>query len=377
MRKRKRSAVGDVIWWAITGALIAAAMIAASVAGAAGLPNVLVVVLDDVRADDVAMVPHVEELAARGAEFTRAVTPFALCTPARATILSGNYPATHGVRSNSIATFDPSSTIATWFDAAGYETGLFGKYGNCMRALTAEPPGWDVFLPFLTHRDHGSAQSAVLGQQVSDFVENAPEPFLAYVAPVLPHGPLPGPTECADTVAPPFVPMPGFDESKLTLVQSIWSRRARRLCGLRQTLTMAFAALDRRGVADRTIVALMSDNGFMLGEHGDTGKNVLFDPAIRVPLVIAGPGVPVGQRTGLASLADVAPTLADLAGVPRPAVDGRSLFATPPPNFVPIESLTCAGKRRRDSKTVTCGEAPTLVYDLLADPWELNPTVQP
>lgn len=87
-------------------------------------------------------------------------------------------------------------------------------------------------------------------------------------------------------------------------------------------------ALDRNGLADRTVIVFTSDHGFSLGEHGLWQKQNLTDPATRVPLIIAAPGLHQHGRvsTKLVELVDLYPTLADMAGLPLPdRVDGHSL----------------------------------------------------
>lgn len=86
-------------------------------------------------------------------------------------------------------------------------------------------------------------------------------------------------------------------------------------------------ALDEAGIADNTIVVLWGDNGWHLGEKGISGKNTLWDPGTKVPLVFAGPGVTSGQRCMQpAELMDIYPTLIDLTGVPkRDDLEGLSL----------------------------------------------------
>jgi len=86
-------------------------------------------------------------------------------------------------------------------------------------------------------------------------------------------------------------------------------------------------ALEKKGIADNTIVVVWGDHGWHLGEKGITGKNTLWDRSTRVPLIFAGPGVVAGQLcTQPAELLDIYPTLVDLAGLPaRDDLEGMSL----------------------------------------------------
>lgn len=367
-----------------TVAMLAAALllsstgIAAAVGGPPPHPNVVVVVLDDARTDDVASLPSVQEIAARGTTYSNAFTPFALCAPARASILTGNGPWTHGLRSNDGRLFDPSSTLATWLQGAGYYTGLVGKYLNHAPAGGwPAPPGWSEWHALRKHGDLGNEQSIILGEQAAAFVTSAPEPFMLYAAWVGPHGPLRGPHGCRNVADPlAFTPAPTVPELDLGLALATWTRREERLCGTDRGIRMLLDALAQRNVAERTVVVVIGDNGFMLYEHGEAGKNVLFEPSIRVPFILAGPGIEGGAvKAPLVSLIDVAPTIARLVGIDHPAVDGRAIGGSDPVTKVRIEAQGCTGRRKRDdTKIVSCEGAPTLRYDLVADPWEMNPT---
>ncbi len=117
---------------------------------AADRPNVVVVMADDMRADDLRFMPHVRRLvAARGLTFGNSFSPYPLCCPARASFLTGQYPHNHGVLGNEapygFGAFDDRATLATSLQAAGYRTGFVGKYlndyGTVPSRVTGEPPG--------------------------------------------------------------------------------------------------------------------------------------------------------------------------------------------------------------------------------------------
>src|SRR6185295_15091672 len=98
-------------------------------------PNIVMILTDDQRADTLGYMPIVRQtLAKHGVTFTNAYVSNPVCCPSRATILTGLYSHSTGVYTNDLdggfAKFDDSSTIATWLQAAGYHTGLFGKYLN-------------------------------------------------------------------------------------------------------------------------------------------------------------------------------------------------------------------------------------------------------
>lgn len=141
-------------------------------------------------------------------------------------------------------------------------------------------------------------------------------------------------------------------------------------------------ALDRRGLADDTVVVMAGDNGLAVGQHGLMGKQSLHDHSVRVPLVLRGPGVPAGARSeALVYLYDVFPTLCGLCGVDTPSsVEGQSLRPA-------LQGEAGAGRRdlylayrhlhravrEPGLKLIECrvnGQSHVQLFDLQADPWE-------
>ena len=141
-------------------------------------------------------------------------------------------------------------------------------------------------------------------------------------------------------------------------------------------------AVRRAGRLDRTVFVLAGDNGLALGQHGLFGKQSLYEHSTRVPLVLAGPGIPAGQRTdALVYLLDVFPTLCELAGVDVPAtVDGQSLLPVAHGEQGGRDELYLAytdlqrGVRTDRYKLIEYvregRRTETQLFDLQADPWE-------
>lgn len=336
--------------------------------------NTVLVVLDDFRYDDTARVPALQELAQAGTTYTNASPAYTLCTPSRVSILTGLLPKNHGIRMNDPSTFDQSTTYAPWLQSAGVYTGLIGKYVNKMRKLPHDPPGWNVYEPLPKMNSYGAdGQTDVLAAQLKDFIENAPEPFHLYFAPVAPHGPLYGPDWCAPTSFPPmphpesYVEIPGIEKR--------WRQRISSLCGLDFLIDQLVALLNDRGVLDDTTIIVTSDQGFLLGEHGEDGKLALYEEVVHVPFIVVGAGFPAGSvNTRVVSLVDIAPTIARLHGVTTPAgLDGRDIVASKRRMFAPLDDDNCTGKRRPHEKIMSCDGGPKVRYDLIADPYEMRP----
>lgn len=296
----------------VAAAALALVALTACTSSAEPRPNVVLVVADDLAVRDLPLaMPRVTELAAEGVQFDAAFTPLPLCGPSRISLLSGKLPRTHGFRSNDPTGFDARDTIATRLHAAGYATTIAGKLLNKHWKATHPEAGWDTYLPFDRHDDFGPAQSDVLKGQALECM-SGPAPHFCYVGAVAPHGPLPGPERCQTQP---------IRERPPTVTEKRWAQRMSALCGLDDLVA---SIVEARG-AD-TYVIFTSDNGWMYGEGGRTGKSELVLDAAQIPLIIWGPDVVPAHRRELVSLVDVSATTLRLANVGRSGVEGQSLL---------------------------------------------------
>jgi arylsulfatase A-like enzyme len=362
-------------------------------AGAAPKPNIVLVLVDDARADDLrpAHMPRSNALiAGHGARFTRFYAPFPLCCPARATLLTGQYSHNHGVVSNhapsGFAAFRDRHSVATWLTPT-YRTAMIGKYLNGYGANssgTYVPPGWDrwiaplegsvynytdfrVSVDGLVQRVH-QYSTDYYGDQAVDFVSDAVTsdvPLFLYLSLVAPHDGAPHSDDAKsfpspyvhpqfqDTYSGPALPddrsfnepdvsdkNPGvagrarLTDAEIAYLKEKLAQRRESLRSVDRQVGRVLAALAAAGELDNTFVFLLSDNGFMLGEHRILhDKKFLYEPTVRVPLLVRGPGIPPGRQVAVPTAqVDVAPTLLQIAGLsndPRSLglrVDGRSLL---------------------------------------------------
>ena len=377
------------------GARIAAALLtlvsaaASGAAGSAGIaqgsparPNVLVVMTDDQRADELGPMPIVRrELAAEGVSFANAYATFPLCCPSRATLLTGQYAHNHGVMGNELAegggyhAFDDTGSLPVALQTAGYRTGMFGKYLNEYDVLDV-PDGWDRWAALTGryalydytlnvdgHRRHfGSSprdyQTNVVGRMGSRFIEQSAgdQPFFLWASFFAPHGEsLPGDERWNPRPAPgdgrryrdaPLPRPPSFDErdvsdkpafaagakriSRARVDDLRWRHRSRlaALHSVDHEVGRLLDALRDAGELENTLVIFISDNAFLMGEHRLESKQWLYEESARVPLIMAGPGVPAGAvREQIVGNIDLAPTIFDVTGVaPMRAPDGMSLL---------------------------------------------------
>lgn len=337
-------------------------------------PSVLLIVSDDQRWDTLWAMPEVQRsLVQRGISFSESVTTSSLCCPSRASILTGAYPHTTGVYRQApphggFKSFDDTTTIATVLRAGGYRTGFFGKYLDSYQsdALAGYvPPGWDRWVAFV-HAEYfdygltidGTVQryglgpedysTDVLAAQTEDFIRGSRGPVFAIFAPAAPHAPaIPSPSDEDDFAnLPPWRP-PSFNESDASdkpehvrAMIPLGPDRTEHLDTLRRNQYRTLQAVDRAvgrlvdaledtGRLDDALVIYTSDNGLLWGEHRWVKKEVPYEEAIRIPLVVRADAIVGGAaRTDphLVANIDLAPTIAEAAGVSLPGADGRSLL---------------------------------------------------
>jgi arylsulfatase A-like enzyme len=291
----------------------------------AGRPGLVVVLVDDF---DASMYGHLPELQAGGLVFENFVYSQSVCCPSRATILSGQHPWNHGVRSNTppeggwpMFRDDEPEALGVLLQRLGYRTGYLGKYLNHY-ADAAVPPGWDEWRADLhdTGRyrrrqtnENGAVRTAH-GYSTDDirraalrFVARARAdraPFLLFLAPHAPHRPA---TPAARHAAAEF---PG--------AEGLYLQKLRTMLAVVQLLSEVRAA-----AGPGAYTFFLSDNGFHY-DPGAIGKGTPYSADSVVPLVAWGPDVAPGSTAALASNADLAPTLVELAGG-RLGRDGLSL----------------------------------------------------
>jgi arylsulfatase A-like enzyme len=404
---------------------------AADAAAAQGSqPNVVVIVTDDQRWDELDGMPVVQgELMANGVTFTNGFVVNALCCPSRASVLTGQWSHTSGVYRQipphgRFEAMDDASTMATWLDDAGYDTALVGKYldGYQHPALSGYvPPGWDRWVAFVHSgyrnysltvdghvSDHADDYATdVLAAHADEFVRSADGPLFLYFAPPAPHAPAtPGPGLAdAGVPTPPPAPasldeadvsdkpsyirdLPRLGDAGVAAAAAFRTDQERTLLSVDRAIGGILQALADTGRLENTLILFMSDNGVLLGEHRWTKKEVPYEEAIRIPFVVrfdaaGGPQDVIDPR--LVLNVDVAPTVADAAGVAAPGSEGASLLpilrgedppwrhdflvehmegANPVPTYCAVRSET--------TKYVRYETGEEELYDLTADPFELT-----
>ncbi len=324
--------------------------------------------------------PNMDRMARQGAHAANAFVSTSLCSPSRASILTGQYMHHHRIVDNQRP--EPAGTVffPQYLQEAGYQTAFVGKWH--MGHEHDDPrPGFDHWAGFKgqgayfdpelningTHRRFKGYTSDVLADHALEWLRTGRDrrrPFFLYLSFKAVHYPFqPAPRHAGryahkevkrpETMAnteenyqtqPRWVrerrysihgvdhmetgpydndPVPSFDD--------LYRNYCETLHGLDENLGRVLNYLDETGLSRSTLVLYMSDNGFALGEHGFYDKRDAFEESIRVPMLAYAPGmIEAGTRiTQMVQNIDIAPTLLDAAGVRIPEaakMDGRSFL---------------------------------------------------
>lgn len=406
--------------------------------GADTLPNIILIITDDQDVGSLAHMPRLQEtLVRQGLRFDNAFVTTPVCCPSRATMLRGQYAHNHGVRANrqpygGAQGFrqggNEDVTVATLLRDAGYRTVYLGKYLNGYDGKWL-PRGWDEWQGQISSATYLGATWNVDGVVIrtgddvyltDDLAERAGQavsrlrtdtrPLLMVVAPFAPHEPEVPAARHAGRFATLMVPRPpSFDEVDVSDKPAWIQARPRIGASLRATIDASYRkrqemllsvdemvgslvdSLRAVGELDRTYLVYTSDNGFHLGEHRlPPRKNTAYEEAMRVPLLVRGPGVPAGSSSDALVLNnDLAPTLATIAGVDVPSfMDGSSLAGLlrsggtasfPRTGFLIHEGWQNDGSRlgwtalrTARYKYVEWTDGARELYDLQSDPFELQ-----
>jgi arylsulfatase A-like enzyme len=351
-------------------------------------PNILFVMTDDhterelgCYGNPLISTPNMDRLASEGTRFQHCFCTNALCAPSRATVLTGAYSHVHGIYGNSeeadaVEVLDPQvMTFPELLREAGYQTGLVGKYH-----IRQDPRGFDywcihpgqgeyfdpVFIENGTEVQKQGYATDITADLALDYLErrDRDKPFCLVYQFKAPHRPFTPAPRHAELYTDVEIPKPAtydddyatrriaaeaedmrFDislagdygdlpaglsepERKDWIYQRYAKDRYRTITGVDENLGRVLDYLDDENLADDTLVIYTSDHGYFLGEHGWYDKRFMYEPCLRIPLLIRYP-----RRGRAGHIAeepvvniDFAATILDCAGVQAPAtVQGRSL----------------------------------------------------
>jgi arylsulfatase A-like enzyme len=326
------------------------------------------ILVDDMALSDLANMPQTKALLGdAGTTFTRTLSPYPLCCPARATILTGQYAHNHKVMGNSrplggFPAFRDRHALPVWLKSAGYRTIMVGKYLNLyVKRPSYVPRGWSYWAGLNhrvydymrtrmnvngTDREINQFQTDYMASMVANRIRVATprkQPFFLWASFVTPHNGVPRTDNDTIDVDAPYVepeyqntfagvPQPrgasfnewdmsdkparfqGLEPVDPAYATEVWQQRQEALQSADDAVARIVAQLRASGELKNTIIAFTSDNGYLIGQHRRVGKTVAYEESVRVPLLVRGPGFPAGrvvrQQT---SLADLAPTFLSAA----------------------------------------------------------------
>ena len=365
----------------------------ASSSSAAMPPNVLIYMIDTLRADrlgiygyDKPTSPNLDALAEDGVVFSHALAQSSWTRPSVASLLTGLHPRSHGVNTRADALSETATTVATALGEAGYQTAAFVTNGNVSPTYGFDL-GFDDFSYLGERRSREvHVQSDVVNERVFVWLENrdTTRPFFLYVHATDPHDPYAPRNPFRDR----FIEAPRYpDRIALRMLREDPPAAAeipdvaRELSALYDAeiafndhqLGLLLEDLKARGLYDSTIVLVVSDHGEEFRDHDDWGHGrTLYAEQLRVPFVLKLPRQAFAGRVidAVAQHVDAMPTIIDLVGAPPVAsAQGRSLrpaiHGTPAARFaavaytnkdgLEIESCELAGykiirSRRQDAR---------------------------
>ncbi len=340
-------------------------------------PNIIVIYTDDQRQDaagfngnKVILTPTLDKMAAQGIKFTNANVVFSLCSPSRAALLTGRYGSANGVLHLDSDLNKNETTVASYLKTAGYNTAVSGKWHVGRNPADA---GFDFYTFFMGNGTYYGREINDMGTIVKpqihcdeycvnrsiDFLKeavNKGQPFFLFHNTQLPHmnhqlvWDAKKETLAKYDQAKMPVAKNRFDNlnNKPEYLKTVRNRTKSKDYGypdsvaiqkhtkeyysviteMDEALVRLFDTIDELGLRKNTYIIFMSDNGWMLGEHGFTSKVLPYRPSSRVPSFILGPDIKPGINNNLVLNIDVTPTILELAGVELPEnLHGKSFAA--------------------------------------------------
>lgn len=350
--------------------------------------NVVVILVDDMRFDDMIALPKTRALlGADGVTFENSFVNTSNCCPSRSTWVTGQRSANHHVLSSKwwqddyYLALDHDNILPVWLAERGMETIHVGKYINATARVGLDPdvpnskeipPGWTNYHSFIGDRNYtafdltqngvvrrfggpGTYQTDILAQIGADAITDAvanDRPFYLWLTPYAPHTHLDDPPKPADRhknafdgVALPDVPsfneadvrdktnvirsQPRLSGTRISALRKLHENRLESLLAVDDMVETIHDRLAGEGVLDRTLIIFSSDNGYLLGEHRLEGKIRVYEESTRVPLIMSGGSFTGGVSTdALVSNTDMVPTILGQLGIdPVIEMDGIDMSA--------------------------------------------------
>jgi len=339
-----------------------------------GRPNILFILSDNFRWDCMGFMNHpfiktpgLDRLAEEGIVFENAFNTTSLCSPSRASILTGTYAHTHRVLNNHTPWTGQKPTFLEYLKKAGYDTAFIGKWHMPGEGLP-DMPYLDLFVSYTYREGQGSyfncplivngspepSEKAYITEEMTrraiQFIEErssgpegAKRPFCIYLSHRTAHPPFHAPEGIAGMYAREKVSLPkGVDSwfSRMNgnvfqgIMMGSYEDQYRKYCevitAMDRDIEVLVDRVDELGLGDNTIIVYAGDNGMMWGEHRRHGIKYPNEECIRLALIVRCPRLvrdPGRRRSQMVLNVDFAPTFLDVGGVTIPeGMEGQSLL---------------------------------------------------
>jgi len=410
-----------------TGLILWALLICAGPAAAQTHPNIVFILSDDHRWDamshmghPVVQTPNLDRLARQGIFFSNAFVTTSLCSPSRASFLTGQYAHTHGVVTNHTPWDNRNVTFIELLKKAGYATAFIGKWhmpGDGLPRLR----GLDRFVSFTAEGGQGIYYNCPLiidgvaadrpGKYITEdltdlaieFIEQKRDaPFCLYLSHKAVHFGFRPPPHLKGLYKDADLKLPPESDTWITFtnnhpfvgalfpMNALYRGYCETVVSLDEQIGRLLRKLEELDLIDDTIVVYAGDNGHFWGEHGLYDKRLAYEESIRIPFIVRYPKLvrdPGRRAEQMVLNIDLAPTLLDLAGVPLPNYfQGQSvkpilasahspgreawLYEHFPVFPIPIPGISAVRTRRYKYIEYQNNLRPTELFDLRLDPKE-------
>jgi N-acetylglucosamine-6-sulfatase len=329
-------------------------------------PNIVFILSDDHRWDALSCkghpfikTPNLDKLAAEGVLFENAFVTSSLCSPSRASFLTGQYAHTHGVKNNLTHWNDDNVTFLEILKGAGYDTAFIGKWH--MPGRLPELRGVDRFITFTVQGGQGRyfdcplivdgkkvpSRKSYITEELTDYgiefmAQKRNKPFCLFLSHKAVHHQFKPPPELDGLYDQEQLNLPKEADSWVAMTGGqIWAGvvgpiepHYRNYCeaivALDQQIGRVIGEIHRLGITDNTIIVYAGDNGYFWGEHHLVDKRWAYEESIRIPFIVRYPEIVENPGTTSRQMVlniDVAPSLLDLAGIPvLNSMAGKSLL---------------------------------------------------
>ncbi len=343
--------------------------------------NIVFILADDHRYDAMGFMghpfletPNMDYLAKNGVHLKNAFVSTALCSPSRASILTGLYPHKHKIVDNNTPIRPGTIYFSQYLKQAGYQTAFMGKW-HMGGESDAPQPGWDHWVSFLgqgTYLPNKNglnidgkrvAQRGYITDELTDYAiewldrRDLNKPFMLYLSHKAVHSEFIPADRHKGKYAGKRAPVPAeltnnkdyYKDKPMWLknqrnswhgvdfpyhsdmnIDEYYQRYCETLLSVDESVGRVIEWLRSKKLLDSTLIVYMGDNGFMFGEHGLIDKRVAYETSMRVPLVMSCPEL---FRKGtvvekMVANIDIAPTFLEVAGLKAPAyMDGQSFVS--------------------------------------------------